>query len=1456
MAVQLWALFTSAFLSATLLPGGSEALLAWQVHQGVADPALLWAVATAGNTLGAMTSWGVGWLIALRYPARGLLAPARQRAVERVRQLGCADAVAGLDAGTRGSPVRGRRLAAHVLFRFAAVHRPGQGVALCPYPLGVCVRNRKRRLPAQMVKCPICRSPASRWAPRRPPQLRTPSPMQARIREIPYNYTSFSDREIVIRFLGEEMWSVIEELRGERRTGRSARMLFEVLGDLWVVTRNPYIQDDLLENRRRFESLTHALHHRLDQVVARADANPLALKLEARARQAVREFEQWFPRTRQLRTGIARKLGRVTRRDNIDFGGLARVSHATDATDWRIELPFVVVSPDSEQEMAAVVSACITLGLTIIPRGGGTGYTGGAVPLHGDTVVINTEKLEGLGEVKQRSLEGVDGPVATVRAEAGVVTRRVAERAEAAGYVFAVDPTSQDASTIGGNVSMNAGGKKAVLWGTTLDNLVSWRMVTPEGQWLEVERLDHNRGKIHEQEQVRFRISRYEADGTTAFGAPEILAMPGKALRKEGLGKDVTDKFLGGLPGIQKEGCDGLITSAVFLLHRMPAFTRTVCLEFFGSDLSRAVPAIVETKDYLDGRVDVVLSGLEHLDERYVRAVNYSTKAPRRELPKMVLVMDVSGEDEDAVADAASHVVRLANQREAEGFVAVSPEARRSFWADRARTAAIAAHTNAFKINEDVVIPLDRLGEYNEGIERINIEHSTRNKLAMIDGLLHYLSGDLPELRGQPDFEESDETRAIIQAKKDAAREYLHKVRERWQTILEQREDLAQDHQVLLSEEQLHHIKPGDTFIHLLLNRELRISYREEVERPIKEIFGGREWEPVHARLDAIHADLRSSRLFVATHMHAGDGNVHTNIPVNSNDYAMLHQAEGIVDEVMALARSLDGVISGEHGIGITKIRYLEREAVEAFTAYKDKVDPQGFFNRGKLLAGSGLDNAYTPSLRLVQQEALLLEESELDALNNDVRNCLRCGKCKPVCNTHIPRANMLYSPRNKILATGLIIEAFLYEEQTRRGLSTRHFEEMNDVADHCTICHKCLNPCPVNIDFGDVSMRMRNILRERGQKHSSVGTKLAMGFLNITDPATIKLMRKGMIEWGYKGQRLAYGLARRFKLLKPEARPASTTGKMAVREQVVNFIKRPMPAHVPLQTTRAMLQVEDAKTVPILRDPAKVTDDSDAVFYFPGCGSERLFSQVGLATLAMLYDQGAQTVLPPGYLCCGYPQRAGGDAAKGRKITTDNRVLFHRVANTLNYLDIKTVIVSCGTCMDQLQSYEFEKIFPGCRLLDIHEYLMEKGVHLDGVEGVQYLYHDPCHTPMKTYNPTGVASTLMGQSVALSDRCCGEAGTLAVSRPDISTQIRFRKEEELKLGIRAYTGEDMAQGGNVKMLTSCPACQQGLMRYADETGLETDYIVVELANKLLGQRWQEHFVEQAKAGGIERVLL
>src|SRR5205085_1985893 len=251
---------------------------------------------------------------------------------------------------------------------------------------------------------------------------------------------------------------------------------------------------------------------------------------------------------------------------------------------------------------------------------------------------------------------------------------------------------------------------------------------------------------------------------------------------------------------------------------------------------------------------------------------------------------------------------------------------------------------------------------------------------------------------------------------------------------------------------------------------------------------------------------------------------------------------------------------------------------------------------------------------------------------------------------------------------------------------------------------------------------------------------------LNATDPTTINALRFGMIRIGYKAQRLAHRAAKAFGLAQKQTQhPPATVGKPPPQVQVIHFINKPMPGGLPKKASRALLDIEDPRVVPIIRDASKVTEDSDAVFYFPGCGSERLFSQVGLATQAMLYEIGAQCVLPPGYLCCGYPQTAAGDEAKGQQISTDNRVLFHRVANTLNYLDIKTVLVSCGTCMDQLQKYEFEKIFPGCRLLDIHEYLLEKGVKLNGVAGVRYMYHDPCHTPMKTYAPLKVVNALMG---------------------------------------------------------------------------------------------------------------
>ena len=1316
-------------------------------------------------------------------------------------------------------------------------------------------------------------------APTSPRALRVESPVlepPARLREIPYNYTSFSDREIVMRLLGDRAWQVLDQLRSERRTGRSARMLYEVLGDIWVVRRNPYLQDDLLDNPRRRAQLIEALNHRLAEIEKRrqpddAERDEKVGQLLDAARGAVQSFADEFRATWDLRKKARRVLARHTRDDNIRFDGYARVSHVTDATDWRVEYPFVVLQPDHEHEIPGLVRACIELGLTIIPRGGGTGYTGGAIPLTPLSAVINTEKLEALSEVESVELPGIAEPVPTIFAEAGVVTKRVSDAAEHAGKVFAVDPTSADSSCIGGNIAMNAGGKKAVLWGTAVDNLAWWRMVDPDGNWLEVVRVAHNLGKIHDADEAAFDLT-WKDGRQSAAGArtlrTERLVLSGASFRKVGLGKDVTDKFLGGLPGVQKEGCDGVITSARFVVHRMPKCIRTVCLEFFGQARD-AVPSIVEITDYLSTRPHgAILAGLEHLDERYLRAVGYATKSRRGILPKMVLIGDIVGDDDDAVARAASEVVRLANARTGEGFVAASAEARKKFWLDRSKTAAIARHTNAFKLNEDVVIPLGRMGEYTDAIERINIELSIENKLELLAALDDFLAA--PFALGKTGDVEFDRLPRdeIIGDRVEQARELLSYTHERWSYLLTRLDTPLAAALPELSRLGLTHltsefdrrlgIAPQLTVFDLLQDHTIRVSWKSEVRGPLERIFSGAAFAPVLAECEAIHRRVLKGRVFVALHMHAGDGNVHTNIPVNSDNYAMLQRASAAVVRIMGIARDLGGVISGEHGIGITKLEFLTEEETAGFRNYKQTVDPEGRFNRGKLLPGADMRNAYTPSFGLMGHESLIMQQSDIKSIADAIKDCLRCGKCKPVCTTHVPRANLLYSPRDKILATSLLIEAFLYEEQTRRGVSIRHWDEFSDVADHCTVCHKCEAPCPVDIDFGDVSMAMRDLLRRMGKKKFNPAATAAMFFLNIKDPQTIKLARTAMIGLGYRAQRFGNQFFRPSARIQVNHPPATTGGRPKIAEQVIHFVNKKMPGNLPKKTARALLDIEDPRFVPIIRDPKRTTAETEAVFYFPGCGSERLFSQVGLATQAMLWQAGVQTVLPPGYLCCGYPQRGAGQFDKAEKIITDNRVLFHRVANTLNYLDIKTVVVSCGTCYDQLAGYEFDKIFPGSRIVDIHEYLLEKGIRLEGVKGVRYMYHDPCHSPMKQRDPLATVNALVtiadGTKIAKNDRCCGESGTFAIARPDVATQVRYRKEREMRAGSAALRADGF--DGDVKVLTSCPSCLQGLKRYDHDADSDADYIVVEMARHLIGENWMVDYVARANAGGIERVLV
>ena len=451
--------------------------------------------------------------------------------------------------------------------------------------------------------------------------------------------------------------------------------------------------------------------------------------------------------------------------------------------------------------------------------------------------------------------------------------------------MFAVDPTSADASCIGGNVAMNAGGKKAVLWGTALDNLASlahgdaerpigWKSSASITTWARSTMRMSRASRIHALPPRTASPTRNRDTGNA-----------GRSFRKLGLGKDVTDKFLSGLPGMQKEGCDGIITSARFILHKMPAHTRTVCLEFFGQ-VREAVPAIVEIKSATcdqHPRRDAGRAGASGRALRQGGRLCDQSRARQRGR-RWCCSADIVGDDEDAVGAAASQVVRIANARGGEGFVAVSAEARKKFWLDRARTAAIAKHTNAFKINEDVVIPLDRLGDYSDGIERINIELSLSNKIRLLDALEALLTATLPLASGSREVCRRRKCSAPAGAGARAGARDAQPAGTGCATTWMRR---SRTHAARLQRR----LRADLTVFQALQDYVLRVSWKNEVREPLM-----RTLRRARVRTDACASSMpytsvseepRVRRL----HMHAGDGNVHTNIPVNSDDYKMLQEA-------------------------------------------------------------------------------------------------------------------------------------------------------------------------------------------------------------------------------------------------------------------------------------------------------------------------------------------------------------------------------------------------------------------------------------------------------------------------------------------------------------------------------------------------------------------------------------
>ena len=1181
----------------------------------------------------------------------------------------------------------------------------------------------------------------------------------ATLREIPFNYTSADDQQVVSLLLGADAWEALERLRDRRVTGRSARLLLRFLGEAFLLRRNPFLFQELVEDAQRRSRFVDAAAHDLDLVAASSNGNRDVTDVVTGCRDLLRRLVVDVRGAPARQARLKARLGAVVGAANVHTDPFTLVSHATDATDWRLYLPVAVAFPEREEQVAPLLQVVERMGLKAIPRGAGTGLTGGAVPVHPDCVMINTERLDHLRGIRQEDLG--DGHLGWVlEAEAGVVTETAIHAAARQGLVFATDPTSAWASTLGGNLAENAGGKTAVLWGTAIDNVLRWRLALPGGRRCEVRRVEHPLRRIQPDDEVRFEVRIDDA-------APRRLTLRGDQVRKRGLLKDITNKALGGLPGLQKEGTDGVITGCAFVLHEAYACQATACIEFFGSDMEEASRVILGLRQAFPDRGEETLQALEHFDEEYVAAIGYKVKAAREGRPKAVLLVDLVARDADQLQRGRDRLqALLAPFPDSELCFAADATAAEAFWAVRKKLGAIAKRTNAFKLNEDVVLPLERLAEFAAFIEALNIAEEQHNHTAVIDRLHAWTKSVRPA---------GDEAWAA--AKLPAVERLCRNARQA--------------------------AKGGNR----LTLREGRVL--ADLLAALEELFTG--VPEVAATARALYAEERGRLIVIATHMHAGDGNVHVNVPVFSNDRIMLARAGDAAEVAMRQAVALGGVVSGEHGIGITKIAHLEPERLAELTAYRATVDPGGLMNPGKLDDPQVLRRVFTPSFNLLNLEARILQHDQLEVLSKKIQACVRCGKCKPDCCVFYPARGLFYHPRNKNLAIGSIIEALLYEAQRLHGARVDVLRHLQAVADHCTICHKCLKPCPVDIDTGEVSLLEREILKLRNHRRTALATRVSLSYLRSRSPAYQHVFRAAVLGVGVRAQRLGAQALRRL--------PDATRQRWPL-----TLLQRPLPLPS-RETLPNALPVWGERQALVIKpgDP-----NGKAVFYFPGCGSERLFGDVGQAALYVLLKAGATVVLPPPALCCGFPFAANALTAERKRIELRNAIVFSQIKDMLSYLAFDAVVVSCGTCMESLDHLAAGAIFDA-PLRDAAAWALAHGLAVPPLGDV--LYHRPCHDSLQGQGVSVLAAA--GGRVRDVPACCGEAGTLALSRPDISGKLVDRKEQELAAALHARPAGAPAP----VLLTNCPACLQGLGRQ-ERVGVSVRHIAVRLA-EAGGAEWQ-----------------
>jgi glycolate oxidase subunit GlcD len=363
-----------------------------------------------------------------------------------------------------------------------------------------------------------------------------------------------------------------------------------------------------------------------------------------------------------MAAGLVSELGGLVGSEHV-LDGEAAAGYDSDATNRPgvAARAQAVVRPGSAGEVAAVLAWCYEHDVAIVPRGGGTGLTGGAVAMDGG-IVLSLERLRAIRELSPELWR--------MYVEAGVSTRDVQRLARENGLMFAPDPGAADQSQIGGNVATNAGGPHALKYGVT-------------GRWV--------------------------AGLEVALAPGELVELGGWA-RKDVAGYDLTSLLIG------SEGTLGVITAV--RLRLLPAREATAVLVVFLSSRERGCEAMLEVIG-----AGLEPSALEFIDgvTLQILAGGYPGEVPPDAGFALIVELDGSHADVQASLSAARGLL-------APGAVAIEePPDVAALWRWRDGANGVVAGARGGKVSEDVVFPVERLGEGLALFEEIADRHGVRS---------------------------------------------------------------------------------------------------------------------------------------------------------------------------------------------------------------------------------------------------------------------------------------------------------------------------------------------------------------------------------------------------------------------------------------------------------------------------------------------------------------------------------------------------------------------------------------------------------------------------------------------------------------------------------------------------------------------------------------------------------